>query len=718
MALSTLLQALISIIFIYLILSLLTSELQEYLATFSEARAKRLKQSIRQMLGEQDYPFYLLDVDQGTKIPKDPNIWLKDEKINLVLDTGVIFENNIWIKNNDNTEVKVGEIIEDPASSGNGFVKGSAVNKSQKDIWLDANQQEVDASLLIEEPANSGEGFVKSSPVTKDSQSLIWTNDTDNTEVNANDVIEEPADSEKGFIKGVAVTKNQKDIWQKNDTSPTEVDANNVIEEPANSGKGFVKHAAVTKFPVYTGVNSLTEKLYNHPNIQALNQSAFAWLSVIVNIFAKKKKKVRISCGPSYIEDPKLFAETLVDVIKRNSSDPNGEIDIKSLKFYTPAISVLEENLGNSVESAIIFLEEQYKRVQARSTGVYKRNAKGLSFLVGFLIAMLLNADTFNMISSLTKNNSNAGDELVAELDKNPQLFQCDEQNKGDEPNKADCFDAAKQEQFQAIFNNIDILPLGWNDKVIDEKTYTYKKISEFMKTLLIGEESECNEKNISTNISNTKVAETEVKNANNEEEKKLAQSTLDQLKSTQMEAQKACYKELESKLIANDQNMGHYLISLASTNNDNQFIENLKSVRDEKGNIPTDKISKFYDQLIAFRDQNEKNGLALILAPNNNSLSLPEQIQSTVEKQGGKGLWGWIKVIFGWLITAIALSMGAPFWFDQLSRIMNVRNSSKQPGSAPPSPPSEDTPLPHQQATPTIPVTVEQEDLKDLNAS
>ena len=33
-----------------------------------------------------------------------------------------------------------------------------------------------------------------------------------------------------------------------------------------------------------------------------------------------------------------------------------------------------------------------------------------------------------------------------------------------------------------------------------------------------------------------------------------------------------------------------------------------------------------------------------------------------------------------GWLITILAVSLGAPFWFDTLSRIMNVRNAGKPP--------------------------------------
>ncbi|WP_243348683.1 hypothetical protein [Parabacteroides sp. FAFU027] len=38
-----------------------------------------------------------------------------------------------------------------------------------------------------------------------------------------------------------------------------------------------------------------------------------------------------------------------------------------------------------------------------------------------------------------------------------------------------------------------------------------------------------------------------------------------------------------------------------------------------------------------------------------------------------------------GWLITALAISLGAPFWFDQLNKLMKLRSSvsSSKPGSA-----------------------------------
>jgi hypothetical protein len=39
-----------------------------------------------------------------------------------------------------------------------------------------------------------------------------------------------------------------------------------------------------------------------------------------------------------------------------------------------------------------------------------------------------------------------------------------------------------------------------------------------------------------------------------------------------------------------------------------------------------------------------------------------------------------------GWIITAIAISLGAPFWFDALSKLAHLRTTGKKPGSEEPS--------------------------------
>ena len=41
---------------------------------------------------------------------------------------------------------------------------------------------------------------------------------------------------------------------------------------------------------------------------------------------------------------------------------------------------------------------------------------------------------------------------------------------------------------------------------------------------------------------------------------------------------------------------------------------------------------------------------------------------------------WFWVQKAFGLLVTGIALSLGAPFWFDLLSKIMNVRGAGGKP--------------------------------------
>ena len=50
--------------------------------------------------------------------------------------------------------------------------------------------------------------------------------------------------------------------------------------------------------------------------------------------------------------------------------------------------------------------------------------------------------------------------------------------------------------------------------------------------------------------------------------------------------------------------------------------------------------------------------------------------------KEGSPAPWRLVaRHLLGWLLTAIALSLGAPFWFDTLNRFMNIRNAGRAPG-------------------------------------
>lgn len=43
-------------------------------------------------------------------------------------------------------------------------------------------------------------------------------------------------------------------------------------------------------------------------------------------------------------------------------------------------------------------------------------------------------------------------------------------------------------------------------------------------------------------------------------------------------------------------------------------------------------------------------------------------------------GTYDWLAKVLGYLVTALAISMGAPFWFDLLRKIVNVRSSGAKP--------------------------------------
>ncbi|MDR4308756.1 hypothetical protein IHQ68_19215 [Chelatococcus sambhunathii] len=44
----------------------------------------------------------------------------------------------------------------------------------------------------------------------------------------------------------------------------------------------------------------------------------------------------------------------------------------------------------------------------------------------------------------------------------------------------------------------------------------------------------------------------------------------------------------------------------------------------------------------------------------------------------GWSSIGPWLMVIFGWLVTAGAISFGAPFWFDVLNKFMVIRSTVK----------------------------------------
>lgn len=75
---------------------------------------------------------------------------------------------------------------------------------------------------------------------------------------------------------------------------------------------------------------------------------------------------------------------------------------------------------------------------------------------------------------------------------------------------------------------------------------------------------------------------------------------------------------------------------------------------------------------------------LSPLLAPDsaNGLMTAGHQCVGTLLKAMEDGAW--LMKLMGWLITALAISLGGPFWFDLLNRLVDLRGAGKRPSPSP----------------------------------
>jgi uncharacterized protein (UPF0333 family) len=102
-------------------------------------------------------------------------------------------------------------------------------------------------------------------------------------------------------------------------------------------------------------------------------------------------------------------------------------------------------------------IEQTFNNSMERASGVYKRNAKGVALLIGVAIAIIANADTFHIVSRLSKDTAirtaivnNAGQIVQTNNSQNLQLLK----------NETD-----------KVLTDIS-LPIGWNPNNLDQQVY------------------------------------------------------------------------------------------------------------------------------------------------------------------------------------------------------------------------------------------------------
>lgn len=206
----------------------------------------------------------------------------------------------------------------------------------------------------------------------------------------------------------------------------------------------------------------LTDQLYSNDLIQSLNQ----------------KGKNRVSVGPSYIPSD-IFASALIDILKLYLSDSQGiatlETKINNSALPTKLKDILLtfvktiESQDRQIETAVKDLHHQiatwFNESMQRSSGVYKRNAKGMSFLLGLAVAVIANADTVYLTQRLYKDEilrstvAQVSEQILAS--NSETIVKCLNTTK-EQASKNKCLVPLKQNVNTAL-NDITSLPMGWD---------------------------------------------------------------------------------------------------------------------------------------------------------------------------------------------------------------------------------------------------------------
>lgn len=160
--------------------------------------------------------------------------------------------------------------------------------------------------------------------------------------------------------------------------------------------------------------NTLTQQIYQQPQIKSLNQSTSTFISQLP--FLKPSK------GPSYLtkED---FADAILEWL---NTDPQITIQLTPQTSISALLTELNKidnltdqkgvkrlisiakNTQVKYDQPILkdFREslcQLFEKAEKRTSGAYKRNAKGVSFLIGLGLAIALNVDSFQIVDQLVK---------------------------------------------------------------------------------------------------------------------------------------------------------------------------------------------------------------------------------------------------------------------------------------------------------------------------
>jgi hypothetical protein len=492
----------LGLVFTYLILSLLASEIQELIATVLQWRAEHLKKSVEIFLAgdvldsEDQNVIELANSIYSHALVKNINQEAKGFLVTLP-------RKLTWGIGSLYRSIKTARPGGDKDETIFGEKKRTGPSYIPSDIFATTLMETLQLPTMVQTLTQSRLEKFKNAQLAKIEKVLIelqqQTNDDEASAPFISTMFQQYAETQADFEQiswnfqnqkadlNTSVTRLGESLDRYIEVFQTEMPKQDLFEKALRKINFIKKNIFADIEQVISSVrpnlNEVVESVDKNSAVHKEIKEAAVQQAISLGVLQKPNINEAVE---SIRRDNAIFQEIREAVKDEESSTNQGirnvvkTIDLidKLPKSVVENITILGKRAQSrmqSTEEGIHTLQKEIERTfdssMERASGVYKRNAKGVAIMLGLSLAIIANADAFHMISRLSKDSAlretitnSAGDILFI----NPNNQAIANPNSQGEPDKSATLDRIRDQADSALDNVA--LPIGWSDVNLDQQ--------------------------------------------------------------------------------------------------------------------------------------------------------------------------------------------------------------------------------------------------------
>lgn len=420
----------LGLVFIYLILSLLTSELQELLATLLQWRAEHLKKSIEVLLGGGP--------------TDDPAV---QKLANQLYDSPLIQALNQEAKG--------------PIATGFRRIAGGVV----------AIVRRVTGSRNVFQDKSSGPSYIPSEAFAS---ALLQKLDFETLVQKVSEFSIRRFSQEKlALVKDVVDTLQASagdDLLLENEFNALRRSLADIVDDCVSGRMRLSVAVSQCTSQLSAFIDNIETSLSHHDFCQDIIRRRLPYLRQ--SVLLKRLEPAIPELLEMILDDNQTLPPAIADTVRRIRDDID---DIPAqLRLNLLALARRVQARAEGLEDGAVKLrqevEEWFNQSMQRASGVYRRNSKGVAILLGILMAGLINVDTFHIIDRLSKDSALRSAIALSAEQRAEQLAIATTTTNP----------ALDAEQLEADLNSVKVaindvldtipLPIGWGEEVLNEQ--------------------------------------------------------------------------------------------------------------------------------------------------------------------------------------------------------------------------------------------------------